>query len=213
MAAPRSAHAPRPPARSAPRRAFRSALRLLAPLAWTALILWLATPEWSAARTGARLFPILRALFPWAGPEQLEAIHWLLRKGAHAVEYAVLVLLWRQALARGGEAPGWRAAFGVTVLTAGLDEIVQARTSARGGSPLDVLLDAAAAGAALGLLTLGARRMADSLTGALLWVAAAGGTVFLVLGWGAGAPLGWLAWSAPLAWVGLLLWHRRRRPA
>jgi len=70
-----------------------SALRVLPPLAWTALIAWFSTGGWSTTETSATLLPWLQRLLPWAAPEQLEALHWLARKGAHAVEYGVLAAL------------------------------------------------------------------------------------------------------------------------
>lgn len=178
-------------------------LRVLPPLGWTALIAWLATSDWSAPNTASWLLPILGALFPWAVPEQLDAIHWLARKAAHAGEYAVLAALWSWALRE------WRWAFGFAVATAVLDELYQATTLTREGSLADVLLDTAGAGGALGLLH-GGRATLEHVTSALLWIAAAGGTAFLALHAAAGAPLGWLSLSAPMGWIALFLWRRRR---
>src|SRR6266853_6651556 len=73
------------------------------------------------------LEPWLRALAPWAAPEQIAALHWLARKAGHVGEYAVLALLWRRALAPAG----WRGPFLLAVLTAALDEAHQTTTLTR----------------------------------------------------------------------------------
>jgi len=68
----------------------------------------------------------------------------VLRKLAHAAEYAILGAL----LLRACRSPG--LAFALATLYAGSDELHQAFVSGRQGSPLDVAIDAA--GAALGVL-------------------------------------------------------------
>lgn len=186
-----------------------TALRLLPPLCWTALIAWLSTSGWSADRTSAALAPWLRALLPWALPEQIEAMHWLLRKGGHFLEYAVLAALWRRVF----PSRGWRRPLALSVLTAALDELHQALIPEREGSAWDVLLDAAAAGITLGVLAAGPGRAADIATGALLWFSAVAATAVLLLNLAAGAPSGWLWLSAPVAWAALWLWRRRRAGA
>ena len=118
-----------------------TARRFLAPLAWSALIAWFSSDRWGAGATSPLLEPWLRALAPWAAPEQIAALHWLARKAGHVGEYTVLALLWRRALAPGG----WRAPLLLAVLTAALDEAHQATTLTREGSVADVLLDGAAA--------------------------------------------------------------------
>jgi VanZ family protein len=188
-----------------------SALRFVPPLVWTALIAWLSSSGWSAAHTGPRLSPLFRWLLPWAAPEQVEAVHWVVRKSAHLVEYGVLALLWSRALRRGEARRAWRTPLALVVLTASLDEWHQSLIGTRGGSALDVLLDATGAGAVLIALHGGVRELVRWLTGALLWVAAAGGAVAIALDWSAGAPLGWLGWSVPAAWLALAVWLRTER--
>ena len=83
----------------------------------------------------------------------------LLRKLAHAVEYALLGLL----LARAAGRPAVALALGVGY--AALDELHQTLVPGRVGSPVDVAIDAA--GVALGVLAwerLGARRSASGGT-------------------------------------------------
>ena len=190
-----------------------TALRFLPPLAWSVLIAWFSGARWHGGATTPLLEPWLRALLPWATLEQIAGAHWLLRKTGHVVEYAVLALLWRRALA-GANAPApWRWPLALAVLTATLDEAHQALTPTREGRVADVLLDSGAAAAALGAATLGARRAADGLAWLLLWTAAAGGTVMLAIDLAAAAPAGWLWLSVPVAWLTLWIWRRRRARA
>ncbi|MEX2224054.1 MAG: VanZ family protein [Candidatus Rokuibacteriota bacterium] len=187
-----------------------TALQFLPPLAWSALIAWFSGAGWHGAATTSLFEPWLRALLPWAAPEQIAGAHWLVRKAGHVIEYAVLALLWRRALT----APAsWRWPLGLALLTAVLDEAHQATTLTREGSVADVLLDTGAAAAALGVAALGARRAADGLAWLLLWAAAAGGTLLLAIDLAAAAPSGWLWLSVPAAWLTLWLWRRRRARA
>jgi VanZ family protein len=187
------------------------ALGVLPPLGWTLVIAWFSMSGWGAAETATFVVPVLRWLWPGAAPEQLAALHWLVRKAAHATEYGVLAALWRGALASHAGPGPWRTPLALSILTAALDELHQATTLTRTGNPADVLLDAAAAGAVLIALGGRARSALRWLTGALLWLAAAGGTALLALNWIAGAPSGWLRWSAPASWIALVAWLLRRR--
>jgi VanZ family protein len=187
------------------------ALRFLPPIAWTGLIAWLSSPGWSAAKTGSRLLPLLAWLAPWLFPEQIEAVHWLIRKSAHAVEYGVLAGLWYWALDAWVGRRRWLVPLGLAVLTGALDEIHQSMTSTRGGSALDVLLDSSAAAAALAVVHGGIGQAIALVTVALLWIAAAGGAVMIAIDVTAGAPAGWLWWSVPAAWLALFLWYRAPR--
>lgn len=186
-------------------------LRLLPALGWTALIAWFSTSDWSAAETGQFLLPLLKRLLPWAVPEQLDALHWLARKSAHAVEYGVLAALWRWALTTGHVFRRAAVPLVLAVCTAALDELHQATTTTRTGSMADVLLDSAGAGVTVLVLTAGVGSAAAWLTSALLWMSAAGGTALLAVNWGAGAPSGWLWWSVPAAWIALAAWLVTRR--
>jgi VanZ family protein len=187
-----------------------TALRFLPPLAWSTLIAWFSGAGWGAGATFPLLEPWLRALAPWAAPEQITALHALARKAGHVIEYAVLALLWRRALTPPGS---WRAPLLLAALTAALDEAHQATTPTRQGSITDVLLDVAAAALALLVATHGAGWAADRLARLLLWVAAAGGTALLAIDLAAAAPAGWLWLSVPGAWLALWVWRRRRAQA
>ncbi len=187
--------------------AARRAARLLAPLAWTALIAWFSSESWSATGTRSALLPWFQALLPLAPPETIEALHVLVRKAAHVTEYGVLAGLWTWATGR------WRPALALSVVTAFLDEAHQATTIEREGSVADLLLDSTGAGAGLWLLHRGTALALQDMTLGLLWTAAAGGSALLVLDVAAGAPAGWLWLSAPAAWLALGLRLRvGRRP-
>lgn len=187
-----------------------TALRFLPPLAWSVVIAWFSGARFHGVATAPLIEPWLRALLPWATLEQIAGAHWLLRKTGHVVEYAVLALLWRRALA-GPDAPApWRWPLALAMLTAGLDEIRQALTPTREGRLVDVLLDSGAAAGALLVATLGTGRAADGLARLLLWAAAGGGTVMLAIDLAAAAPPGWLWLSVPAAWLALWVWRRRR---
>ena len=190
-----------------------TALRFLPPLAWSVLIAWFSSARWHGGATTPLVETWLRALLPGATLEQIAGAHWLLRKTGHVIEYAVLALLWRRALAGANPAAPWRWPLALAVLTAGLDEAHQAFTPTREGRVADVLLDSGAAAAALGAATLGARRAADGVAWLLLWTAAAGGTVMLAIDLAAAAPSGWLWLSVPAAWLTLWIWRRRRTRA
>jgi VanZ family protein len=80
---------------------------------------------------------------------------YVLRKLAHATEYAILAVL----LARATGSYAW--AFALTVAYAGSDEFHQTFVRGRHGSPIDVGIDAA--GALVGLVALGRRAVRSRL--------------------------------------------------
>src|SRR5262249_39769477 len=156
-----------------------SVWRVLPALAWTALIGWFSTASWSAAETGHFLLPALKRLLPFALPEQIDALHWLLRKTAHALGYGLLAPLWPWGLTRRSVFRGTVAALVLSIATAALDELHQATTLERTGSIADVLLDTTGAGATLILLSVGPYLAVSWLTAMLLWAAAGVGTALL----------------------------------
>ena len=125
-------------------------LWLLPPLCWTGLIAYFGSGEWGADETSVWFAPILRAFLPHVSPELVQTAHFLVRKGAHVFEYAVLAILWRRATG------GTWSALALAVLTASLDEFRQSFIPTRTGSVYDVLLDGT--GAAAALLAASARR-------------------------------------------------------
>jgi VanZ family protein len=176
-----------------------------------AVIMGFSSDVGSATHTGHWLFPIFSALLPGATPAQLEAMHGLVRKGAHVTEYAVLAALWFRASTRGlGRSPGAAAliALGISVGWAALDETLQSLRPSRTASPVDVAIDAAGALLAVTFARFGWRSVVDGATTILLWAGVLGGAVLLGVNALAGVPSGVLWLTAPAA--ALLLILRRR---
>jgi VanZ family protein len=124
----------------------------LPPLLWMALIWGLSGDIGSAEQTSRFFLPIVRALLPWASPEQLRWAHGLVRKLGHVTEYAILAGLWFRAFHAGGRgrpATSARAALALSVGWAVVDELHQAMVGSRTGTWRDVLLDGAGAVLAL----------------------------------------------------------------
>jgi VanZ family protein len=173
----------------------------------------------SAKQTGHWLFPIFSVFMPEATAAQLEAMHRLVRKGAHVTEYAVLAALWFRAfnrgLARSSWAAGWLA-LGISVGWAVLDETLQSRRPSRTGSGVDVAIDTAGILLAVAVARFGWRRAADWTTATLLWVGLLGGAVLLAVNALAGVESGALWLTVPAAALLLLLrrrFHARRAPS
>ncbi len=188
----------------------------LPPVAWMVVILWLSSDTGSAERTGRIILPVLRFLFPGASLLQLDAMHALVRKGGHFIEYAVLTGLWLRAFVVGrGSArrpAAWRA-WAIAVAWAMIDEIHQTTVGSRTGSPIDVTVDAAGALAVALPGGAGWRPTAGVLTRALLWLAAGGGLVLVAVNvWtGVGSGALWLTVPAAAITLGFLRWRGRHR--
>ena len=133
---------------------------------WGPLVLWMAVIFWASAdsssgKRGSRILgPLLRWWMPEASTQRMEEVMFLIRKGAHVSEYAVLAwLAWRVFLGvrHSTKAPQpLRAAllaWGLSVMYAVSDEWHQTFVPTRVGTPWDVLIDAA--GAALGMALAG----------------------------------------------------------
>ncbi len=133
----------------------------LPPLLWMALIAWFSFEAWGADQTSRVVVPVIQLLLPWLTAAQVQLFHWILRKGAHLTEYAVLALLLFRAFVCGH---GWRwhraglGALAISVAWAATDEAHQAFVPNRGASGLDVLLDATGAALALAVVCCARRR-------------------------------------------------------
>jgi len=136
---------------------------------WLPLILWMAvifsasTGLGSPANTSCFFRPLMHWLFPGMSEEKIEQLHFVVRKTAHFVEYAVLgVLAWRAVHfdpAFGSYSPGrqLRLALLLCLLYASTDEFHQSFVPTRQPAVQDVLLDGCGSG--FGLLAVwGARR-------------------------------------------------------
>ncbi len=128
-----------------PRAAGRLA-RLVPPLLWMALIALGSSSLLAGDRT-LWLPTLLGCLVPWASPATLAAAHFGLRKLGHLVEFGILAILWRRALAPGTCAVS--AAFILAGIYAGVDEWRQGLAHDRSPALRDVAIDALGAWLAL----------------------------------------------------------------
>jgi VanZ family protein len=119
----------------------------------------------SVPRTSRILGPLLRWFFPSASPETIGNLVVLIRKCAHAWEYALLAwLAWRvlREPFRGDTRPWFaRHAWGawlIAVAYAASDEWHQSFVPSRGAAVGDVMIDAAGATAGLALIWIIGRK-------------------------------------------------------
>jgi VanZ family protein len=134
-------------------REHRRWLWWLAVALWIAVVLGFSSDRFSAESTARVLAPLVRWIFPAISAETQQLLQFLVRKGAHVFEYAVLAALAYQAL-RQSSSP-WRSAglaLALVAAVAATDETHQASSAARSGSAADVGIDAAGGAAALFLL-------------------------------------------------------------
>jgi VanZ family protein len=139
----------------------KAASSWLAVLVWIALIATFSGEGFSEASTSRFIDPLVRWLLPNVSAEMLAAIHFAIRKFAHAAEYAVLALLAFHALRWSFDRSFRRSAglaLAIVLAVGSADEANQARLAARTGSPWDVALDLAGGVAALGGLLALRRR-------------------------------------------------------
>jgi VanZ family protein len=133
----------------------------LAVALWTALVWTLSSDGFSASSTARVIGPIVRFFFPSISKERFELVHFVIRKGAHLTEYAVLALLTLRALRRGAPRLASHSALlalAFVVAVASADELRQSRSRVRTGSPVDVALDGSGGALALGGALLWQRR-------------------------------------------------------
>lgn len=132
---------------------------------WLPVILWMivifgaSTDLGTTKNTSRFIGPALHWLFPNIADATAEHVQFAVRKSSHAIEYAILSLLfWRARRKSNANEPrrwSWRAA-GCAILFcatyAATDEFHQTFVAARQGSPWDVLLDTS--GATFGMVAL-----------------------------------------------------------
>jgi VanZ family protein len=131
-------------------------------VAWLFVIFWFSTDVYAGEETSRFIVPLLRFLFPFLAPDQIDFLHWLIRKASHFSEYFVLTVLTYRSIQG-----SWAEHADVLVRTlvfvisvAMFDELHQRFTAFRGGSPLDVGYDCLGAVSALWLIaTYEARRL------------------------------------------------------
>ncbi|HEV2704521.1 MAG TPA: VanZ family protein [Pyrinomonadaceae bacterium] len=127
---------------------------------WMSVIFFASTGSLSASNTSRIVRPLLLWLFPDITEEGLMQAHFLVRKGAHLTEYAILAMLAARAFLTSANARlrhFWYAfALALVVAYALLDEFHQSFVQTRTGTIYDSLIDIT--GGACGLLLVWAWR-------------------------------------------------------
>jgi VanZ family protein len=119
--------------------------RWLPVMLWLSFVFFMSTGTFSAENTFSVVRAVLDFLFPRLGPDQVAAIHGIIRKAAHVFEYFILGLLLLRAF-RAGPRAGWKwrwslfAIVGVILWALG-DEFHQSFVSTRTASMTDVAID------------------------------------------------------------------------
>jgi VanZ family protein len=124
---------------------------------WMGIIFLMSTDSLSFAKTSKIIVPILHSIFPFFSMKTIQSLHFLIRKGAHFTEYAILSWLWFRTLQ--ARDPAWSSrsallAFLLSSLYAMTDEFHQSFVPSRGPSWTDVGIDASGAAFALLILRL-----------------------------------------------------------
>jgi hypothetical protein len=161
--------------------------------------------------TGALLLPLFGRLLPGAGPGFLHALHVVVRKLEHVVEYGILGVLWLRALDPRPRAALW--AIALSALYAVTDAVHKSFVPDRTGAPLDVAIDAA--GALVGVAwARGSGAIGVAGLRLLRWTATAV-TAGSLLAAGLDWSLGLTAWDLVGAGLGTagLAWGLRRLEA
>lgn len=119
----------------------------LPPLLWMGVIYWFSTDNFSANNTGWILDRLMRFLLPGISPQQLQFLHYALRKTGHFALYAAFALLLMRAF-RAGSQVRWRfrwALYSFFIVSgyALLDELHQSFTRHRTASIYDSAIDIA----------------------------------------------------------------------
>lgn len=130
--------------------------------AWALCALWMAVIFSMSAMTGkasgetsgvlARIIAALVSLF--SGTADMTELEYIIRKGAHLTEFAVLFVLYCRALCLSGVRKAGLLALMMTIAYAATDELHQYFVPGRAASPVDVMIDACGALAAWGMLTV-----------------------------------------------------------
>lgn len=122
-------------------------------LFWLTLIFFASTDGMSASNTSRFVGPALRLLFPDISEQSLTFAHFIVRKGAHFTEYAVLALLAARAFLTSSSdrlRQRWSVvALALVIIYSLLDEYHQTFASSRTGSIYDSFIDIAGGAAAL----------------------------------------------------------------
>lgn len=116
-------------------------------LIWMVVIFIASTSGLSGAKTSRIIRPILLWLFPEINEEQIAQLHFIVRKIAHFVEYAILALLAARAFSSSSQTLLRRrwflASFLLVAIYALSDEFHQSFVPSRGASIYDSFIDMA----------------------------------------------------------------------
>lgn len=114
---------------------------------WLAFIWIASTDEFSAGNTSRFIRPLLRWFFPKRSEAELDVLHFLVRKAAHFLEYAILALLASRAFAISSQRlirKRWfELALLLIVFNSLLDELHQSFVPSRTGTIYDSMIDVA----------------------------------------------------------------------
>jgi VanZ family protein len=112
---------------------------------WGAVIFVFSTDLFSDTHTAGVVGPRLRFLFPGLSPENLDRIHFFIRKFGHFSEYFILTVLLMRALRQENAGRTERRhlliSFAIATLYAISDEFHQSFVRSRGANVIDVLID------------------------------------------------------------------------
>ncbi|MFN2492188.1 MAG: VanZ family protein [Pyrinomonadaceae bacterium] len=116
-------------------------------LLWMAFISLASTHGFSSLNTSIVIGPLLRWAFPDLSDAGLAAIHFLIRKAAHVVEYAILAFLARRAFITSSvellQRRWFQGALSLLLIYSLLDEFHQSFVSSRTASIYDSAIDVA----------------------------------------------------------------------
>ena len=140
-------------------------------IAWIAVIFTFSSDLFSAEHTGSVLEYIIVRTVGELEPRTFEYLHFIVRKLAHVIEYAILGLLLFRAW-RGERKIEWRLswarhALGMVIVVAAVDEFHQSFVASRGSSPRDALLDTLGAALVLAIAWLLWQRRTRTATSAV----------------------------------------------
>jgi len=123
-------------------------------------MVYFSTQAWGGEQTQSILETILNWGFPTLldvlSPQQLSTLNFLVRKGAHLTEYAILTFL-NFGVGTIGLQRFWKSVLPLALIGSAIfaitDEVHQSFVPNRGASPIDVLIDITGALLAVGLIT------------------------------------------------------------
>lgn len=149
------------------RRAWRRVRRYAPLVVWMAFIFFASTGAFAGENTSRIIRPLLLWLFPEISEENIALVHFVTRKVAHFLEYALLALLAARAFSSSSQQPLRRHWFLISLLLVVLyslsDEYHQSFVQGRGASIYDSFIDMSGGLTALLLYALWRRKAQNQL--------------------------------------------------